>query len=188
MRKRPYSPYGRYLLRDENDQPAGVINDGVYKVEGFKPSSFDAWSGVIHSHANPPVLFERNDKTAVLDGLRLRFTNGRILRLVPDAGAEPDPRRGPRVSSEEGFRLLLDQLDQAEEIASGASDAALAERIETLRRRIDVAAFYECPSCHNAVLERDCCHLCRGEGFVWEGVDILIADACESSLGDVPGL
>lgn len=186
MRKRPYSPYGRYLLRDENDQPAGVINDGVYKVEGFKPSSFDAWSGVIHSHANPPVLFERNDKTAVLDGLRLRFTTGRILRLVPDAGAEPDPRRGPRVSSEEGFRLLLDQLEQSEEMAADAPNAPLTARIEALGRRIDVAAFYECPGCHNEVLERDCCSLCLGDGFVWEGVDTAYGSASEGRPDDAP--
>ncbi|HEP8970201.1 TPA: hypothetical protein VDU83_002539 [Pseudomonas aeruginosa] len=186
MRKRPYSPYGRYLLRDENDQPAGVINDGVYKVEGFKPSSFDAWSGVIHSHANPPVLFERNDKTAVLDGLCLRFTTGRILRLVPDAGAEPDPRRGPRVNTEEGFRLLLDQLEQSEEQSADAPNALLTERIEAMRRRIDVAAFYECPNCHNAVLERDSCSLCLGDGFVWEGVETVNGNADDCSSGDAP--
>lgn len=168
MRKRPYSPYGRYYLRDENDQPAGVINDGVYKTEGFRPSSFSAWSGVVHSHANPPVLFERNDKTAVLVGLRLVFHTGKVLRLVPDVGAEPDPRRGPRVESEEGFKLLLDELELVEECQSEAG----RERATALRLRIDVAAFYECPSCHNTGQDREFCSLCGGDGFVWEGVDL----------------
>lgn len=161
MRKRPFSPYAHYLLRDANGEPAGHIRDGVY----FRIPPGSPWDGVVYGlERDPPELFESSNRVGVILGTRLVFDTGEVLRLVPLPRGE-DLHRAPRIEDLDEFRALL----TAQELADDAGDA---ERAMGIGRRLDLGAFYECPRCHDDASGREACALCQGDGFVWEGIDL----------------
>lgn len=164
MRRRPYSTYAHYLLRDAEGNEAGYIRDGVYKGKGFQVTPLTPWDGLVRSHdIDPPELHCRSDRVGVIIGTRLIFDSGQVLHLVPLLRGE-DPHRAPRIEDVDHFRALL----TAEELAQEAGET---ERAEGIRRRLDLSAFYECPRCHNDPIERESCELCCSDGFVWEGIE-----------------
>lgn len=99
------------------------------------------------------------------------FDSGEVLRLVPLPHGE-DPHRAPRIEDADQYRVLL----AAQELAEDAGDV---ERAAGIGIRLDLAAFYECPRCHNDATDREACALCQGDGFVWEGIE-------ESSSSTLP--
>ncbi|MCP1652714.1 hypothetical protein [Pseudomonas nitroreducens] len=164
MRRRPFSPYAHYRLRDANGNDAGVIRDGVYKGADFKLTPLTPWDGIVYSvDRDPPELYERSDRVGVILGTRLVFDSGEVLRLVPMLRGE-DLHRAPRIEDADQFRALL----IAQELAEDEGDR---ERAAGIGRRLDLAAFYECPRCHNDATDREACALCQGDGFVWEGIE-----------------
>lgn len=163
MRKRPYSPYAHYQLRDAAGADAGQIRDGVYKGADFQVTPLTPWDGVVRSvDVDPPELFQRSNRVGVILGTRLVFDSGEVLQLVPLPRGE-DPNRAPRIEDADQFRAL----QTAQELAE---DEGNTERAAGIGRRLDLAAFYECPRCHNDATDREACALCQGGGFVWEGI------------------
>ncbi|MGE9765360.1 hypothetical protein [Pseudomonas sp. PDM20] len=165
MRKRPYSAYAHYRLLDQNGNPAGFIRDGVYKGHDFQVTPLSPWDGtVLGIDRDPPELMDRSKRLGVILGTRLRFDSGEVLHLVPMTRGG-DPHRDPRIEDLDQFRVML----QAQELAE---DAGEFQRAAEIGRSLDLAAFYECPHCHNDPCAREACELCHGDGFVWEGIDL----------------
>ncbi|HCF3826990.1 TPA: hypothetical protein NID16_005269 [Pseudomonas aeruginosa] len=172
MRKRPYSPFAYYQLRDANGDDAGSIRDGVYRGRDFQVTPLTPWDGVVRSvDVDPPELLMRSNRGGVILGTRVVFNSGEVLHLVPLPRGE-DPHRAPRIEDADQYRVLL----AAQELAEDAGDV---ERAAGIGIRLDLAAFYECPRCHNDATDREACALCQGDGFVWEGIE-------ESSSSTLP--
>ncbi|QIE91185.1 MULTISPECIES: hypothetical protein [Pseudomonas] len=107
MRKRPYSPYAHYQLRDPAGADAGQIRDGVYKGADFQVTPLTPWDGVVRSvDVDPPELFQRSSRVGVILGTRLVFNSGEVVRLVPLPRGD-DQHRAPRIEDVDQFRAQL---------------------------------------------------------------------------------
>jgi hypothetical protein len=113
----------------------------------------------------PPTLYASpgNVVLGVIEGLVLQLVDGHRARMTsyPES---PNPNLIPRIEDADQFRAALDLLSILEE--------RNAEQANRLRVRLELAMFYQCPSCRNDPLRRDECSTCSGDGFVPESFSL----------------
>lgn len=146
-----------YEVFDSDWRKAGTASRSMLLFAGAKWPLLIRYGddGLLHAFSGPAF----NCLSATLTGLVLTMENGRRFKLVEVGRYLKGGQYVEAITDPDGFHLLLDMIEAAQE----AGDVARARHLEL---RAEVSPFRVCPTCRANFATLDECTRCAGLGFI----------------------
>lgn len=153
-----FHPASAYVVLDQSGQQVGKGSRGILAFDAARDAPLQVKygdGGTLQAFTGPAF----NYLSGSIQGLVLTMENGRRFTLVEVGRYLRGGEYVEAITDPDGYRLLLDMIETAQE----AGDAA---RVRYLELRAEVSPFRVCPACRASFATLDECTRCGGLGFI----------------------